>query len=92
MRATSSFSGRRTSGTSYDEGVKLTDALLAVIAVLLLANLVVALNPPIVAKAKSVDAMDRVADALEKIANNGLDVEVEGEFGGNQPVIVKQVK
>ncbi|RYG43708.1 hypothetical protein EON79_16460 [bacterium] len=69
--------------------MKLTNALLAVIAVLLVANLVVALNPPIVARAKSVDAMDRIADSLEKLTRDGL--ELGGKFTGN-PIRLKEEK
>ncbi|CAN5471896.1 hypothetical protein BH11ARM2_BH11ARM2_14680 [soil metagenome] len=72
--------------------MKLTNALLAVIAVLLLANLCVLFNPPMIAKAKSEDAMDRVASAMEKLADKEFKVEVKGEFGGIQPIYVKQVK
>ncbi|RYG35488.1 hypothetical protein EON81_12575 [bacterium] len=69
--------------------MKLTNSLLVVIAILLVANLAVALNPPIVARAKSMDAMDRIADQLEKLNRDGL--EVGGKFGGH-PIRYKQEK
>jgi len=41
-----------------------------------------------IAEAKSEDSMKRIADSLETIQRNGLDVNVNGKFGIRHPIEV----
>lgn len=70
------------------ERVSLTNVLLGTIAVLLALNLVANFQRPIVARAGGATSEERIADALQKIANDGLKVKPTGEYGYG-PVEVK---
>ena len=65
---------------------RFTQFLLVIVIALLTANL--AWSRPMIAEAKSEDSMKRIADSLETIQRNGLDVNVNGKFGIRHPIEV----